>query len=263
LFERCGTQRRHRAFLDPGQSLALPARLTIQTFVFDYSSQGTMSEQSTLTRPNLKTPRAAAIAGVLFSLLLLAALWLLRISVPDDPREPGAWLNSASSTVALAINLVPFAGIAFLWFIGVLRDRLGASEDKFFATVFFGSGLLFLGMLFAAAAFAGALIISFETAPTQLIDSATYHFARAAAYSMMNVYTIKMAGVFMITTSTMAIYTGFAPRWMAILGYLLALLLLCGSYYLSWSFVVFPFWVLLMSVYIFFSDSGLKPSHHR
>jgi len=46
-----------------------------------------------------------------------------------------------------------------LWFIGVLRDRLGEREDKFFATVFFGSGLLFLAMLFAAAAVAGALII--------------------------------------------------------------------------------------------------------
>src|SRR5215467_13621440 len=103
-----------------------------------------MSEQSTLTRANLKTPRAAAIAGMMFSVLLLGVLWLLRKSVPDDPREPGAWLNSESNTVALAINLVPFAGIAFLWFIGVLRDRLGASEDKFFATVFFGSGLLFL-----------------------------------------------------------------------------------------------------------------------
>ena len=217
-----------------------------------------MSEQSTLTRANLKTPRAAAIAGMMFSVLLLGVLWLLRKSVPDDPREPGAWLNSESNTVALAINLVPFAGIAFLWFIGVLRDRLGASEDKFFATVFFGSGLLFLGMLFGAAAVAGALIISFETAPAQLIESATFHFARAAAYSMMNVYTIKMAGVFMVTTSTIAIYTGFAPRWIAILGYLLALLLLFGSYYLSWSFVVFPFWVLVMSIYIFFDNAGAK-----
>ena len=217
-----------------------------------------MSEQSTLTRANLKTPRAAAIAGILFSVLLLGVLWLLRISVPDDPREPGAWLKSASHTVALAINLVPFAGIAFLWFIGVLRDRLGASEDKFFATVFFGSGLLFLGMLFAAAAVGGALIISFETASAQLIESATFHFARAAAYSMMNIYTVKMAGVFMVTTSTIAIYTGFAPRWIAILGYLLALLLLCGSYYLSWSFVVFPLWVLVMSIYIFFDSAGAK-----
>src|SRR6516165_8975016 len=222
-----------------------------------------MSERSTLTRANLKTPRAAAIAGILFSVLLLGVLWLLRISVPDDPREPGAWLNSASNTVALAINLVPFAGIAFLWFIGVLRDRLGASEDKFFATVFFGSGLLFLGMLFAAAAVGGALIISFETASAQLIESATFHFARAAAYSMMNVYTIKMAGVFMVTTSTIAIYTGFAPRWIAILGYFLALLLLCGSYHLSWSFVVFPFWVLVMSIYIFFNDAGAKSAPER
>ena len=217
-----------------------------------------MSEQSPLTRANLKTPRAAAIAGIMFSVLLLGALLLLRNSVPDDPREPGAWLNSESNTVALAINLVPFAGIAFLWFIGVLRDRLGASEDKFFATVFFGSGLLFLGMLFAAAAVAGALIISFETAPAQLIESATFHFARAAAYSMMNVYTIKMAGVFMVTTSTIAIYTGFAPRWIAILGYLLALLLIFGSYYLSWSFVVFPLWVLVMSIYIFFDNAGAE-----
>ena len=217
-----------------------------------------MSEKSTLTRANLKTPRAAAIAGMMFSVLLLGALLLLRNSVPNDPREPGAWLNSESNTVALAINLVPFAGIAFLWFIGVLRDRLGASEDKFFATVFFGSGLLFLGMLFAAAAVAGALIISFETAPAQLIESATFHFARAAAYSMMNVYTVKMAGVFMVTTSTIAIYTGFAPRLIAILGYLLALLLIFGSYYLSWSFGVFPLWVLVMSIYIFFDNAGAK-----
>ncbi len=70
-------------------------------------------------------------------------------------------------------------------------------------------------MLFTAAAVAGALIISFEVAPARLIDSATFHLARAAAYNLMNVYAIKMAGVFMITSSTIAIYTGFAPRWLA------------------------------------------------
>jgi hypothetical protein len=99
-----------------------------------------------LSRTNLKTPKAAAIAGMLFSLLTVAAFWLLWISVPADPQEPGSWLNANSSTVALGLNLIPFAGIAFLWFIGVLRDRLGQLEDRFFATVFFGSGLLFLGV---------------------------------------------------------------------------------------------------------------------
>jgi len=83
-----------------------------------------MTEHGPLTRENLKSHRAAAIAGILFSIILILVFGLLRISVPDDPQEPGSWLKSESSTVALAVNLVPFAGIAFLWFIGVLRDRL-------------------------------------------------------------------------------------------------------------------------------------------
>ena len=214
-----------------------------------------------LTRENLKTPRAAAIAGMLFSVLLIAVFWLLRTSIPADPQEPGAWLHSNSGSVALALNLMPFAGIAFLWFIGVLRDRLGAQEDQFFATVFFGSGLLFLAMLFTAAAIVGAILVGFALQPEQLIGSATFHFARAAAYSLVNVYMIKMASVFMITTSTVAIYTGIAPRWLALLGYALSLLLLFGSYYFSWSFLVFPLWVFLFSVYIL-RDSIRRPSGH-
>lgn len=212
-----------------------------------------------LPRANLRTPKAAALAGMLFSILLIAAFGLLRISVPADPQEPGSWLHANSNTVALAINLIPFAGIAFLWFIGVLRDRLGQLEDRFFATVFFGSGLLFLGMLFTAAAIVGAILMVFATQPEHLIDSATFHFARAAAHSLVNVYMIKMGVVFMITTSTVAIYTGIAPRWLAAFGYVLSLLLLFGSYYISWSFIVFPLWVLLYSTYILI-DNLRRPS---
>jgi hypothetical protein len=212
-----------------------------------------------LTHSNLKTPKAAAIAGMIFSVLLIAVFWLLRTSIPADPQEPGSWLHTNSRTVTLAVNLMPFAGIAFLWFIGVLRDRLGELEDRFFATVFFGSGLLFLAMLFTAGAIAGAILIAFVMHPQELVGSATFHFARAAAYSLMNVYMIKMASVFMITTSTVAIYTGIAPRWLAVLGYILALLLLFGSYYFSWSFVVFPLWVFLLSFCILM-DNIRRPS---
>ena len=212
-----------------------------------------------LLRANLRTPKAAAIAGMLFSFLLMAAFSLLRISVPVDPQEPGSWLRTNSSTIALAINLVPFAGIAFLWFIGVLRDRLGQLEDRFFATVFFGSGLLFLGMLFTAAATIGAILMAFATQPEELVNSATFHFARATVYNLVNIYMIKMAAVFMITASTLALTTGFAPRWLAIFGYILALLLLIGSYYISWSFVVFPVWVFLISFYILRDNLRRRP----
>jgi len=209
-----------------------------------------MAANETLTKAGLKTPSAAAVAGLVFSVLLIAAFVLLRISVPADPQEPGSWLHANSNTVALAINLFPFAGIAFLWFIGVLRDRLGELEDRFFATVFLGSGLLFLSMLFLASAVAGGILIAFVSQPEELIGSSTFHFARATAYAIANIYMIKVASVFMITTSTIAIYTAIMPRWLAILGYGLALPLLFGSAYVDWSFLVFPVWVLFISLSI-------------
>src|SRR4051794_14806504 len=196
-----------------------------------------------LTRSNLRTPKAAAIAGIAFGILLMVAYWLLRVGVPADPRDPGAWLETNSGSIAVGLNLLPFAGIAFLWFIGVLRDRLGAREDRFFATVFLGSGLLFLGMLFVTGAIIGAIMIAFASAPHELIDSATFRFARAAAYNIVNVYMVRMAAVFMISLSTVAISTGIAARPLAYLGYVMALVLLFGNYHMEWAFLAFPLWV--------------------
>src|SRR5437763_15440739 len=114
-----------------------------------------MTYQGNVTNTGLRTPKAAAIAGTAFSILLMTAFGLLRMSIPSDPLAPGTWLRAQAGTIALALNLIPFAGIAFLWFIGVLRDRLGQREDRLFSTVFLGSGLLFLALLFSAAAVVG------------------------------------------------------------------------------------------------------------
>jgi hypothetical protein len=222
-----------------------------------------MAETAALTRSSLRTPKAAAVAGILFSVLLVAALGLFRLSVPADPLDSGAWLARSSGVVALALNLMPFAGIAFLWFIGVLRDRLGHREDRFFATVFFGSGLLFLGMLFASAAVIGAVVIVFTAEPDAMMNSTTLHLARALAYNLANVYALKMAGVFMISLSTVILRTRIAPRWIAILGFALALTLLLGSYYIGWCFIVLPVWVLLISVYILIDNYRSPASLHR
>lgn len=208
-----------------------------------------MSQVDAVTESGLRTPKAAAIAGVVFSLLTLASLGLLWSAIPAEPQASAAWLAANADEVALALNLIPFAGIAFLWFIGVLRDRLGSREDRFFATVFLGSGLLFLGMLYVAAAVVGAMLIAFKGEPAAFALP-TFRFARAVSYSLVNVYMVKMAGVFMISTSTVAMSTRFAPRWLAALGYLLAVLLLLGSSFLRWSFALFPLWVLLLSIQI-------------
>jgi hypothetical protein len=128
--------------------------------------------------------------------------------------------------------------------------RLGEREDRFFETVFLGSGLLFLALLFFSAAVAGGIIIAHTANAERLLGSSTFSFGRAVAYEIMNVYAIKMAGVFMIATSTLAVRTGFIARWIAYLGYVLAVLLLLSSRYIEGILLVFPLWVFLVSAVI-------------
>jgi hypothetical protein len=213
-----------------------------------------MDQDLQLARSKLTTPRAAALAGIAFSLLLITSLVLIRLSVPENPEAAGDWLASGWRTVSLALNLLPFAGIAFLWFIGVVRDRLGDREDRFFATVFLGSGLLFLAMLFASAAVAGGILRIYGTTPSALIQSGMYTFGRTVTYEIMNVYAMRMAGVFMISTSTLSLRTGIVPRWMSYLGFLLALFLLFSLGFFYWAPLVFPLWVLLISVHILLAN---------
>jgi len=104
-----------------------------------------------------------------------------------------------------------FAGIAFLWFIGVIRDRLGDLEDRFFGSVFFGSGLLFLALSFASAA-AGGLVTAYTIDGQAIVESGTYTYGRAIVYVFSNTYAVRMAGVFMIPFGTIGLRTRVMGR---------------------------------------------------
>ena len=211
----------------------------------------------------LRTPRAAAVAGIIFSVLLITALTLLRLSVPPNQAAAGTWLTDSAHRAALAIglNLVPFAGIAFLWFIGVVRSRVGDREDRFFATVFLGSGLLFVGMLFVAAAEAGALVAS-ATSST-LPSSGTLAVGRNVTTSLLNVYAMRMAAVFTLTTVTIARHTQIVSRWLTLSGLACALVLLIAIGISPWVELLFPVWILALSLDILVADfraSSAAPS---
>ncbi|MFZ1120668.1 MAG: hypothetical protein WAN81_10605 [Candidatus Binataceae bacterium] len=219
----------------------------------------TSTEKSPAGRP-LMPPRGAAIAGVIFSVLLIVGLGLARYAVPADQSLPGIWLTDPDRrhAVRFALDLVPFAGIAFLWFIGVLRNRLGELEDQFFATVLLASGLLFVACMFAAAAIMGALI---ESVAASNIDSATYYFGRRITDALINLFAMKMAGVFMISACTIGLRTAIFPRWVAFSGYACALVLLVVIANWRWITLVFPIWMLLVSAQILlaeFTSHGAK-----
>lgn len=209
-----------------------------------------MNQESALIRERLRTPHASAIAGIIFSLLFTASLLIFWVSTPANPLGPATAVINHLKILSFSLNLLPFAGIGFLWFIAVVRDRLGEREDRFFATVFLGSGLLFIAMVFSAAATAGGIIMVLGSGSKNLIQGGAYVLARAEIHQTMHIYAMKMAAVFMITTSTISLQTRMFPRWMAFLGYALAIMLLLSVGTIEWIPLVFPLWVLLISLYI-------------
>jgi hypothetical protein len=207
-------------------------------------------------------PRMVAISGIIFSLLFIVCLVLIRLAVPVDPKDPGEWLADARTrnSIRLALNLVPFTGIAFLWFMAVLRDRVGLLEDRFFATVFLGSGFLFVVLTFASAAVAGALLENLSVGGQVPGQTETFAFGRRIGYSLMNTFAIKMAAVFMFVTSSIVLRTAFLPRWLAFVGFAIGLVLLLVIGDFAWIALLFPAWVLLVSAYILIEEIRRKAS---
>ena len=216
---------------------------------------GAIAEANVVGRA-IRTPRSAALAGIAFSVLLTVALVLVRRAVPADPSDAGQWLADSSrrGAVLFALGLVPFAGIAFLWFVGVLRDRVGDAEDRFFATVFLGSGLLFVGMIFVAAAIAAGLVANAGQEAGIRVSSDAWTVGRRTAYELMNVYAMRMAAVFTFATTTILLRTGIAPRWLIVAGYASGVLLLVTVGFFAWIELVFPAWVLALSLYVLITE---------
>jgi hypothetical protein len=204
-------------------------------------------------------PRLVAVSGIIFAVLYIASLVLIRLAIPADPTDPGDWLAEPGSRswVRIALNLVPFTGIAFLWFMAVLRNRMGLLEDKFFATVFLGSGLLFVAMLFAAVAASRGLLETFADTSRRSAGNSSYAVVRAMAYGLMNTFGMKMAAIFMFVTSTIGLRTAVLARWVSFVGFALGLILLLAITDFAWIALLFPLWVLIVSLYILIRDIGV------
>ena len=136
----------------------------------------------------------------------------------------------------------------------MLRDRIGEREDRFFATVFLGSGLLFVAMIFVAAAIAGGLIAADTSSPP---GGGTLALGRIVTATLVKVYAMRMAAVFTLTTVTIARRTEIVSRWLTVAGLVSALVLLIGVGFSPWVELLFPAWILALSIDIL--AAGLRP----
>jgi hypothetical protein len=190
----------------------------------------------------LRAPWAASVAGLLFSVLFTAALVLVRSQSDQSGQNTAVMVGG--------LYLAPFAGIMFLWFVAVIRDQIGEREDRFFATVFFGSGLLFVALLFTTAAVVSTPATLVEFLGGAQLSTEGQAILRALGYTLLFAMATRAAAVFMIATATIGIRSGVFPRWFALVGVLLGVVLLVAVSFVDWFILVLPAWVAVVSLFI-------------
>ena len=225
---------------------------------------GEPTPDPTTRRLERRAPRSAGIAGIAFSVLFIGSVLLLTGRPPEGLDSAGlvAWFETVAKTrtTIAALYLAPFAGIAFLWFLGVVRDRIGDQEDRFFATVFLGSGLLFVAMYWSGVAQLASLVADnrLESAPP--LSAETLEHARAASFAFMFVLAARAAAVFVFATSTIIWRSGTFPRWLAVVGFAIGLVMLVSISFLQFVILLFPIWVFVISAYVLRVELGTRGS---
>ena len=212
-----------------------------------------MTDTADARRPAARAARsieAAAIAGLAHSLLSLIATRLL-LDAPDPADGDAALAEYLSDggnqrRALMAVNLLAISSIAFLWFVAVIRRRVGDRENRFFGTVFFGSSLLLTGswlvagVLFATPALATQ---SYDVAP----DAGTVAVLQSAGLTMASVVATRLEAVFMISTTTVGRLSEAFPRWLVLIGYVVGLTLLLVPVPNLFLTYLFPIWVVVVS----------------
>jgi hypothetical protein len=199
--------------------------------------------------------RVAAASGILFVVLFVAAMVMLRRAPHlDDPDAAfTAFYAHGGDTllVALGLYLVPLAGIAFLWHMTAIRsmlDTLTPRPSGMAHGLNLLAGTIFVTMLFAGTAAIGAVAFAVSRGGPGTIDPDTARALTAVGYGLVFVFSVRGAGMFVLTTTTLLRNGRVLSLPWAVVGWLLGAFLLISVTNNPAALLVFPLWVLLVAV---------------
>jgi hypothetical protein len=206
---------------------------------------------------------AAAAAGFLFSILSFVALLLLNSApaLTASDAELNAWYSDKGNRTSLTVGLsmAVYAAVSFLWFVAVIRKRAGDREDKFFSTVFLGSGILLTGVMLAGAAAQASPAIAVDLADGRIPHTGTIAALNGLGTSLLLIVLPRLHAVFMISTSTMTLRAGAFSRSLSYLGYGVALLMFFTPVLFEPIGLAFPLWVGILSAAMIYRRNEIIP----
>lgn len=194
---------------------------------------------------------AASVAGIVCAIGWSVGLRGL-LSIPSLDASDAEILRyyrqpDAGSSALILLQVVVFASIAFLWFVGVVRGRLGDNEPRLFGTVFLGGSVLLAGVMFVGTAALAAPSVLLEVGG-RFPDPGAASMTRAFAATVLSVFAPRVTALVMISTASLGRKTGALPRWLVVLSYVLGIAELVNVTISQPSLYSFPAWLALVSV---------------
>ena len=180
--------------------------------------------------------------------LAATALFLTAPNPSDGDQVVTQWYSDEGNqrTMILGLNLLVMSAIMFVWFVAVIRRRVGDRENRFFGTVFLGSALLLAGAWLVAGVLLTMPAVAART--FDIVPAAdTVAITQAGGITMASIVATRLEAVFIISTTTVGRLSKAFPRWLVLVGYTVGLTLLLmpvPTLFLTW---VFPIWVAVVS----------------
>lgn len=203
------------------------------------------------------------MAGLVFAILDIIALVLLN-SAPDPSApdsEIAAWYSVPSNRMSLTVGLLlsVISAVSFLWFVAVIRRRVGDREDRFFATVFLGSGILLTGVMLVGAAALASPAVTVDLADGHVPDAGVLNAMAGLGTALLLLVLLRIQAVFVVSTSTLALRSKAFSRWLSYLGYGIALAMFFLPILSEPVSLAFPIWVAILSVALLIRRDDIIP----
>ncbi len=197
-----------------------------------------------------------AALGILHALLFMAAAMLLKWQTPGlkaSDEELISFYNDPNErrvVIIAGLYLLPFAGIAFIWFFISLRTWISASApriDVILSNVQLVSGIIYTTLVLAAGASMSVTALTIESSNVDIDPLLARQFPQFGT-SLLLVFAMRMAAMFVLTTTNLGRLSGILPRWFVVAGFVVAVVLLLTASLNSWLILVFPAWILIACV---------------
>jgi len=217
---------------------------------------------------NVRTGSRAAYAGLVFCALYVI-IFVVLSRIPDEATAPQAAADFYDSpgerrmVQIVGVYLVPIAGISLLWFTAAMRHRvagLAARQDELLSTVQLLSAAVYVAMVFTAVAILTAPAIGVGIGTITLDDIGADRSLLVVGDSILVVYALRAAGVFIGAGTTRAFKSGLIPRSVTICSYVLVIVLLLTVARVRAISLLVPAWVAVMSIFVLVKRPGDRPA---